>query len=150
MYINQELNFSRVSKVREFTLYPTLIFPADKAPDRIGAVPTPLHSEGGGGVCCCSRSTSSCCRRRPCRSAALPLPLSVSPPMLLLQTVCCGQTYSGQKYKSIAAKVVSIWHWNCFTHNKYLNAVKGKICYSTDSAPTNLIGKASKEFRTYT
>ena len=77
MYINQELNFSRVSKVREFTLYPTLIFPADKAPDRIGAVPTPLHSEGGGGVCCCSRSTSSCCRRRPCRSAALPLPLSL-------------------------------------------------------------------------
>ena len=50
----------RVSKVREFTLYPTLIFPVDKAP----AASTPLHG-GGGGVCCCSRSTSSCCRRLP-------------------------------------------------------------------------------------
>ena len=76
----------RVSKVREFTLYPTLIFPVDKAP----AASTPLHG-GGGGVCCCSRSTSSCCRRLP-----PPVPLCCPASLcvlLLLQTVCCGQTY---------------------------------------------------------
>ena len=73
----------RVSKVREFTLHPTLIFPVDKAP----AASTPLH--GGGGVCCCSRSTSSCCRRLPPVLLCCPASLCV----LLLQTVCCGQTY---------------------------------------------------------